>query len=182
MHDQKGVGDVDRPWEECRGIGTSFGYNQIEDVNNYMTSDALIDLLVEKVAGGGNLLLDVGPTSDGRIPVIQQQRLQDMGSWLDVNGEAIYGSRKWEGAVNNKIDNVFFTKKGTDLYVICTEFPEKPIMVRGIKKAGDVSMLGFKGKVNFKRSGNNLTIDIPAITPANFNGKYAWVFKINNFQ
>ena len=72
VHEQEGVGEVNRPWEECRGIGTSFGYNQVEDLDNYMTSDALVDLLVEKVAGGGNLLLDIGPTADGRIPVIQQ--------------------------------------------------------------------------------------------------------------
>jgi alpha-L-fucosidase len=113
VHEGTGVGEVDRPWEECRGIGTSFGYNQIEDLGNYMSSDALVDMLIEKVAGGGNLLLDIGPTADGRIPVIQQQRLLDIGSWLDINGEAIYGTRKWESAGKNKSENIFFTKKAT---------------------------------------------------------------------
>lgn len=180
VHDQEGVGESDRPWEECRGIGTSFGYNQIEDLDNYMTSDALVDLLIAKVAGGGNLLLDIGPTADGRIPVIQQQRLLDMGSWLDVNGEAIYETRKWEGSADNDAENVYFTKKGNDLYVLCTEFPEKPVAVKGIKNAGKVSMLGVDENVRTKKSGNTLTITLPVLSPATNPSPYAWVFKIEN--
>ncbi len=182
VHDQEGVGESDRHWEECRGIGTSFGYNQVEDLDNYMTSDELVDLLVAKVAGGGNLLLDVGPTADGRIPVIQQQRLLEMGEWLGINGEAIYGSRKWKGAQSNDAENVYFTQNGNTLYVLCTEFPEKPISVKGLKKAGDVSMLGLNGKVKHKKSGSNLILSIPEISPLNYKGKYAWVFKIENFE
>src|SRR5690606_3336223 len=143
-----------------------FGYNKTENLNNYMTSDALIDMLIEKVAGGGNLLLDVGPTADGRIPVIQQQRLFDIGAWLDINGEAIYETRKWELDSNTKQENVFFTKKGNTLYVLCTEFPEEPIVVNGLNKAGKVSMLGFNGKVNSRKSGNKIIISIPSITPS----------------
>ena len=145
-----------------------------------MTSDALVDLLIEKVAGGGNLLLDVGPTADGRIPVIQQQRLIDMGKWLDINGEAIYETRKWEGSKNNDQENIFFTKKGKDLYVLCTTFPEKPIVVNGIGKAGNVKMLGADETVKSKKSGNRLTITIPGISPVKNPSNYAWVFKLEN--
>ncbi len=178
VHNQEGVGDTNRPWEECRGIGTSFGYNQMEDLGNYMSSDALIDMLITKVSGGGNLLLDIGPTSDGRIPVIQQQRLLDIGAWLNINGEAIYGTRKWEGAKQNKAENVFFTKKGKDLYVHCTTFPTKPIEVKGIKGAAKVTMLGLAEKVNYKKSGSALKISVPDITPINNPSEYAWVFKV----
>lgn len=180
VHDRNGVGETGRPWEECRGIGTSFGYNQVEDLDNYMTSDALVDLLVAKVAGGGNLLLDIGPTADGRIPVIQQQRLLDIGAWLDVNGEAIYETRKWEGAAANNTENVYFTKKGNDLYVLCTKFPEKPFTVKGINNAGKVSMLGFNGNIKTKKSGNTITLTPPVLSPATNPSPYAWVFKIEN--
>ncbi len=178
VHEKTGVGEVERPWEECRGIGTSFGYNRIEDLGNYMSSDALVDMLIEKVAAGGNLLLDIGPTADGRIPVIQQQRLLDIGSWLDVYGDAIYGTRKWEGSKRNKIENVFFTKKGTDLYVLCTKFPEKPITIEGIKGVENVKMLGLDKSVKRKKSGDKLTIYPPEISPAKNLSQYAWVFKI----
>jgi len=181
VHDKTGVGEATRPWEECRGIGTSFGYNRIETPENYMTSDALVDLLVEKVAGGGNLLLDIGPTADGRIPVIMQQRLLDMGDWLAVNGEAIYGTRKWEGAAKNKEQkNIFFTRKGRDLYVLCTRFPEKPVVVNGVAHAGKVTLLGYPGAVKAKDGAGRLTISIPAVTPATTPCNYAWVFKIEN--
>ena len=116
VHEQEGVGEVTRPWEECRGIGTSFGYNQVEDLDNYMSSDALVDMLVEKVAGGGNLLLDIGPTADGRIPVIQQQRLQDIGRWLDINGQAIYGTKKWEGRITTR-RKIYISPKKETIYM-----------------------------------------------------------------
>jgi alpha-L-fucosidase len=181
VHDKEGAGKTDRPWEECRGIGTSFGYNQIEDLDNYMSSDALIDLLIEKVAGGGNLLLDIGPTADGRIPVIQQQRLLDIGAWLQVNGEAIYNTRSWEKApAVSSETTVYFTKKGNDLYVHVTKWQDKPIVVNGIIKAAAVNMLGTTGKVKFSPSGGKLTIIPPVLTPANNPSCYAWVYKVQN--
>lgn len=169
------------PWEECRGIGGSFGYNRNENLESYSTSQELVHILIDKVARGGNLLLNVGPTADGRIPVIQQQRLKDMGDWLKVNGEAIYKTTLWEKADEAKQDNVFYTKKGNDLFVICTKFPEKPVAVNGIK-SGKVSMLGFDGKVSAKSTGTGLTISPPAITPANNPCDYAWVFKVESMK
>ncbi len=179
VHDKTGVGEISRPWEECRGIGTSFGYNRIEDLDNYMTSDALVDLLVSKVAAGGNLLLDIGPSADGLIPVIMQQRLLDMGKWLDVNGEAIYDTRKWEGTKqNNTLKDIFFTKKGKTLYVLCTSFPKASITIAGIAKPGKVQLLGFPGAVKASVSSGKLTIQVPSVTPAGNPCDYAWVFKV----
>lgn len=181
VHDGKGLANADHPWEECRGIGTSFGYNRIETPANYMTSEALVHLLVQKVSAGGNLLLDVGPTSDGRIPAIQQQRLLDMGAWLDVNGEAIYGTRKWEGAAQNKnLEHISFTRKGNDLYVLCTRFPETPITVAGITRAPKVSMLGYSGAVKARSGGGRVTITAPALSPESNPCDHAWVFKLEN--
>ena len=71
-------------------MGKSFGFNRNEDPEDYNTSEQLIRMLVDIVSRGGNLLLNIGPRSDGTIPKIMINRLEDIGSWLEKNGEAIY--------------------------------------------------------------------------------------------
>jgi alpha-L-fucosidase len=180
VHDQTSVGQkINHPWEECRGIGGSFGYNRNENLEDYSSSQELINILIDKVARGGNLLLNIGPTADGRIPVIMQQRLKDMGDWLRVNGEAIYGTRAWENAPSvTAKTKTFYTKKGKDVYILCTQFPNEEIAVKGITKASKVTMLGTTQKVSFTASGGTIKIKPPVITPANNPCQYAWVFKI----
>lgn len=88
-----GMEGADHPWEESEGLGFSYGLNRAEGLDDYKSARNLVFLLVDTVSRGGNLLLDIGPAADGTIPVIMQQRLVEMGDWLKVNGEAIYGTR-----------------------------------------------------------------------------------------
>ncbi len=91
-----GITLTDRPWAECRGLGRSFGLNRNEPLENYLTSDELIRHFCVLVAAGGGMTLNVGPAADGKIPLLQQERLLELGKWLDINGEAIYGTRPYK--------------------------------------------------------------------------------------
>ncbi len=178
-------GSMAHPWEECRGIGTSFGYNRAENLDSYSSSKQLINILISTVSAGGNLLLDIGPTADGIIPVIMQQRLLDMGKWLGVNGEAIYGTRRFitrkaDLSINPETNKtVFFTRKNNDLYVLCTEWPEENIVLKGLGnlKNADVTLLGIDKPVSVKRQNGNMIIVLPQLSPDNY--ELAYVFKIS---
>src|SRR5690349_21443326 len=105
-----GLPGATHPWEENRGIGHSYGYNRNENLADYATGQQLLLTLLDTVSRGGNLLLNIGPTADGRIPVEMQERLAYLGQWLKVNGEAVYGTRtfrdgaQWTAGRRQEVD------------------------------------------------------------------------------
>jgi alpha-L-fucosidase len=187
-----------RKFEECRGIGASFGYNRNETLDDYQSASSLVCVLVNLVSKGGNLLLDIGPTADGCIPVIMQQRLVEMGDWLKVNGEAIYGTQPWkvhgEGPTqpakgpNAERKQVFqpsdvrFTSKDGAVYAICLALPMGDVQIKSLgKSAGQcdqpvssVRLLGSNEKLAWKQDADKLVIQCPPRLPC----LHAAAFKI----
>ena len=151
-----------RGWEECRGMGKSFGYNKNENLEDYNTSEELIRLLVDIVSRGGNLLLNIGPKADGTIPKIMVERLLDIGTWLGKNGEAIYST-----TINRKIESgeMRFTlsKDRAKLFAFIEEIPEKELIIDGINAVAHkkISFLGDYTDLEWRNENDNLVIDIP---------------------
>jgi len=168
---------INHKWESCRGIGRSFGYNKNEGLEDYMTVNALVDMLVDIVSKNGNLLLNVGPKADGTIPEIQKKRLIGIGEWLDVNGESIYGTDYWKTYGEGTIR---FTRKGENtLYAIALEWPGKQVTVQSLnenmdRKIQTISMLGIEKELDWSISEKGLTIQCPSERPC----KHAYSFKI----
>jgi alpha-L-fucosidase len=183
--DAEGVGTV-HAWEESRGIGGSYGFNRDENIDDYNTSEELVHELIDIVGRGGNLLLNVGPTADGRIPVIMQQRLVDIGAWLKVNGEAIHGTRPWSGAAvhREKHKALHFTRKGNDLFVICTQWPEQGVRIEGAQPTDGtrVRLLGLEEALSWKSKDNGIEIEAPVVSPSTLPCPYAWVFKVSGLS
>ncbi len=163
-------------FEECQGMGRSFGYNRNEDVDSYRSATGLLHLLIDNVSRGGDLLLDIGPTADGRIPVIMQQRLIDMGAWLDVNGEAIYGAERWEGAP--KMEDVRFTKKEGVVYAICLKWPGDTLTLPAPTDVKEVKMLGHDTPLAFELNEGKLKIRTPRLSVDRMPCRHAYVFRI----
>ena len=112
-------------WEMCRGLGLSFGYNQMENESNAISKRDLIDLLVATVANNGNLLINVGPKADGTIPDWQEDRLLALGQWLEINGEAIYGTHICGRESTQAVPcDIHFVEKGKNRYILLTKVPQ----------------------------------------------------------
>jgi len=170
--------DTAHPWEESRGMGRSYGYNRAENIDHYRTSKELVHELIDVVSRGGNLLLNVGPTGDGRIPVIMQQRLRDVGSWLQINGEAIFGTRPW---VTGSDGAVRYTRDGTDLYAHLLEWPEGEVRIDGLDPSErlSVTLLGYERSIEWHVDGRSVIFTPPLMSPREVPSAYAYVFKIS---
>lgn len=178
QHRSKGPLMDNARFEECQGMGKSFGYNRNETADNYRSTTELLHLLIDTVSRGGNLLLDIGPTADGRIPEIMQQRLLDIGVWLDVNGEAIYGTTNWDEAP--EMEQVRFTLKDDVVYAICLSWPGSEIVFPNVVEANTVSasLLGYEGTLTTKANAQTVTVTIPCIPFDKAPCDHAWVIRL----
>jgi alpha-L-fucosidase len=174
-----GLDDEAHAWEESRGMGASYGYNRNEDIADYRSGREIVLMLADIVSRGGNLCLDIGPRADGKIPVIMEERLLQIGRWLKANGEAIYGTRMWrapcqwsEGArppvtrgefmtgfdilketvapeKGQAFKEVFFTQKADSLFAITPRWPGKELVIRNIRA-------GKESRVTWLATGQSL--------------------------
>ena len=180
----------EKKWEECRGLGRSFGYNRAEGEAETIAPAELIALLVDIVSKNGNLLLDVGPEADGTIPPVQMGRLKALGAWLRQNGAAIYDTTPWTHAAAKRAegDDLRCARKVGDLYVIVLGTPKartltlvgdltSGALAKVQPKLNSIYLLGNAKPLVYSAMESNLSITLPDKMP----GENAYVFKIPGY-
>ncbi len=172
-------------WEECRGLGESFGYNRAEGEADTISPKDLVALLVDVVSKNGNLLLDVGPEADGTIPPVQMERLVALGKWMTQNGEAIYGTQPWTRAdgtatgADGKEIPVRFTRKDATLFVTFLDRPSAgTVVLKGvaIKAGAHARVLGGSKSLKVEATAGALRLDAAA---GSWTGEDAWVVALD---
>jgi alpha-L-fucosidase len=168
-------------WEECRGISQSFGYNWQDTEENVISSKAFIDMFVDIVARGGNLLLIVNLDGQGALPKTQENRLLDIGKWLKVNGEGIYATRSYLQQAEGSVSYTQ-SKDGQYLYAIIKEWPGSELLLKGVNPVKDskINMLGVDMPLKWINTKDGISIKVPAKLQdiRNRPCDYAWLLKI----
>jgi hexosaminidase len=172
---------MDDPWETCMTMGNSWSYVPHD---HYKSSTQLIQLLVKIVSRGGNFLLNIGPSPDGDWDDTAYARLKEIGAWLHVNGEGIYGSRTifpWSSG------NVYLTQSKDSSAVYAFYLGESPTVTLPTqvtidkftaKPKSHITILGRKGELKWHQNGKQLIIEIPPALRDKPAGEYAVTFKI----
>lgn len=184
-------------WQTDTAISkNSWGYIKEQD---YKTAGDIIGDLVDIVSKNGSLLLNVGPRPDGIIPEPEEQVLLDIGRWLSVNGEAIYGTRPWRvfgegptevsgGAFKDTKRATFtsqdirFTTKGNTVYAIALAWPDDELLIKSLRagsphlseQISEISLVGFPQTLVWAQDAEGLRIKVPAQKPC----EHAYAFKI----
>jgi alpha-L-fucosidase len=170
------------PWESCiiMGGGWSYAFDA-----KYKSTRELINILVDIVSKGGNLLLNIAPSPEGTWDEEAYARLKEIGIWMKINGGAIYNTRP---LAPYREGNICYTKlkDGTAYAIYLADKEEKNIPAEikiassVVKNGSSFSLLGTKEKLKFDRSGNEFVIKIPEALRNNPPCENAWVIKISN--
>ncbi|KAM6399649.1 tissue alpha-L-fucosidase [Rhynochetos jubatus] len=170
-------------WEMCSSIDKlSWGYRSNMNVAELMDEASIIEELVQTVSFGGNYLLNVGPTKEGVIVPIFQERLLALGRWLDTNGEAIYETKPWRVQMENSTDTVWYTSKGPVVYAIFLIWPQDNVLELSSPDpslATQVTMLGFAGTLKWQRAPDKgLLVTLPSMLPSPLPPQPGWTVKL----
>ena len=157
----------DDKWETCRGIANSFGYNRLDDETTYLTSAAVIRMLVDIVSKNGNLLLNVGPRADGSIHELQRKCLTELGAWMDINSEAIRATRPWTRAESRTSEGIpiRFTRNHDHLYAILLDTPRAPeLRIQNLQAPANanVHLLGIDHPLQWRNTPDDLIVHLPS--------------------
>ncbi len=171
------------PWESC--IISGGGWSHTFDAK-YKSGREAIQMLVDIVAKGGNLLLNIAPGPNGEWQQGAYDMLEEFGEWMAINDEAIYNTKP---IAPYKEDNVCMTQKqdGSVYFLyLASENENMPseIVINSHQphRTAEVELLGIDQKIKWKRSGQGFKISLPQEVRASPPGKYVWTFKVSRLK
>ena len=173
------------PWESCIIAGGGWSYTPDA---KYMTGYAAVQMLVDIVCKGGNLLFNIAPGPDGTWHEDAYLLLAEIGSWIEVNGEAIYETRAIVPYKESKI--CYTNKKNTNtVYAIYMADEKETTMPQYIQvdsfvpaENSRVTLLGSNEQLSWEKKGTGILIEIPEKIQNKPPCKYAWSFKIEKIK
>ncbi|XP_063430714.1 alpha-L-fucosidase-like [Mytilus trossulus] len=176
-------------WENCMTIDQrSWGYRRNANIEDYLSVHEIITTFASTISCGGNMLMNVGPTKDGIIMPIFEERLRQFGSWLKVNEEAVYGTVPWSHQNDSLTKDVWYTMRqtnneGTVVYAIVLSWPEHSVLKLFEPLATPVTlvtMLGYQGQFIWipGTEYQGIYIDVPMISWNKLPTQWAWIFKL----
>ncbi len=170
-------------WENCFTIDkTSWGYRRNSVFDDIMTIEDIIATTAETVSCGGNVLINVGPTKEGTIAPIFEERLRQLGQWLSVNGEGIYSTSPWTHQNDTTNPGVWYTAKGDSVFAILLKWSSDFVKVSAIRNYTfqDVRLLGYEGQLKWDLTDTSVVINTNIQVKANV--KWAWVFEFQRVK
>lgn len=179
-----------RKWENCMTIDSrSWGYRRNAPLKDYLSIQQLIKTLVQTVSLGGNLLINVGPTHDGRIVPIFEERLRQVGSWLAVNGEAIYNTSVWRSQNDTLTPGLWYTygpeKKA--VYAMFLQWPEGGFAVLNEPaldppRTAQVELLGYGPLQWAPMKPVGLQVLLPRLSVNQMPCQWAWALRLTGVK
>lgn len=150
-------------WETCMTMNGTWGY-KVDDTN-WKSTETLIRTLVDVASKGGNFLLNVGPTGEGEIPAASVQRLKEIGQWLRVNGESVYGTTRSPLEEDPAWGKV--TQKGNTFYLHVYQWPaDGKLVIKGLPGAAKSAKLLATGEALTVEEGDGVvTVGVPGKGP-----------------
>lgn len=173
---------LNHKWEKCQTIDKqSWGYRRYMKATELMTLHDLLADMVYVVAMGGNYLLNIGPTADGMISPVFEERYRGMGAWLRINGEAIYASKTWRAQTEKAVVPVWYTAKDNTVYAVILGWPpnqQLQLLTPKTSPATNVTLLDYPSvplKWNPLQQSTGLLVSMPLMPASPGN---AWTLKL----
>ncbi|KAK3787880.1 hypothetical protein RRG08_022173 [Elysia crispata] len=186
-HDHYNPGTLQkRKFENAMKLdGRSWGYRRNTALIDVISIESLLQNIAETISCNGNILINVGPTKDGVIAPIYEERLRQMGSWLGINGEAVYKSRPWAFQNDTVTSGIWYTQR-KDLkavYAFLFNWPSGDLTLGAPQVTSEttVTLLGYSVPFKFTSQGQKgIVVHVPEISYNKMPCMWMWVLKITN--